>query len=208
MESLKHLFHQQVFTGKREEHYQSTKYPELTSTTFELARSHHCIHCGSKALPVQKTIEDRFNDFVTDYIDAGYRCTCTDAIREMASNLAFTMFDFPRSFKCNFNRIPDKIVTKIMEKKKTFSIDLFSAKGNGEIIAGSSNESFLSKNKDKIKLYVEDSYFHERPLAIFMDIVQSEFDGFMEKEEARREQSLQNLSEKQKLYFKAVKNNE
>jgi hypothetical protein len=167
MTTFSELFHERVFTGKHEDRYQSTKFPELTSSTFKLGRQNFCVHCGAVSLPVQNTIRffnGEFNE--TDYSKAGYRCTCDKAIDEIASNLAYEMSDFDPTLNPNRSslRISDEVTQSALSVFKVINIDIISSTDNGKVTRGFSKEAFLHENKEILSMYATDAYYSDRPL--------------------------------------------
>lgn len=175
--SIKNLFHDRVYTGKHEDMYQSTKYHQLTSSTFMFGSVNYCVHCGKKALPVQEAIREA--GFSTDYIDAGHRCTCDDAMKEMAENLAFVSGNFDEYLNPNKGRMEpsEKVISFVLSNRKRIDNYALSHSCNGKVFKGKSSESFLSVNKDKIETYVEDDYWKNQPLALFLVLVDDAFDS-------------------------------
>lgn len=163
--------------GKKEASYSSTKYTELTSTTFSFMRRYYCIHCGQKASPVQSLIAD-FDDYTTD----AYRCDCDGALNEMATNLAFSIGQFPESLNPQekFPNVTDEILTSIIKRQKSFSMHMFNGK-SGDISQGRSKDKFMTEHKFDINLMNKDSYYSERPLYLFMTKVKEAFKTLNEK---------------------------
>lgn len=139
--SQPHLFCQYHRDGgeNREYRHSSTIFPSLTTTTFRMLGAHYCIHCGDKAWAVQAGIESNMSK---DYSTTGYRCTCDEAMKELAINMAIDVMDCPIAKQVALSHYktprkgtppPSDFLKAIVSKEKDLSVRDLICDSNGTV---------------------------------------------------------------------------
>jgi hypothetical protein len=177
---LKSIFHS---INRNEQSYSSTDNVMLTSTTLRLGSQHYCAHCGEKASPVQAGlcsfayVSVSYHD--RDFETTDHRCYCPEALQEMTDNLALDVLDMKqKSFLTERDDVPEKVLKVLMSAKRISFHDL----KHLSITIGHSDDSFFEANKSEISLFAKDSYFFERPLALFASAVNKQVEALISRQ--------------------------
>lgn len=167
-----------IFTSG--DRYSTSQYTTLISTTFKLFSRTYCIHCGKIAKAVQGGLSNLVNGEGKYYDTTDHRCTCNDAIDEMAENLAACIGGFESDFSENLVISREHYLQIIQSLSNTY----LPLSDNGESRNGLSpkiikssprtTERFLDEaSKHTIKIYLQDDYYKDTPLARFLKMVES-----------------------------------
>ncbi|MCF2902736.1 hypothetical protein L1267_20405 [Pseudoalteromonas sp. OFAV1] len=198
MDQLNSIFNVSTFGSKGEKHYSSTELNSLSSSTFSFGSGHYCLHCGEKAKPIQKEFYQKSHNF-RDYIDAGYRCTCDSAIKEMALLCAHTLLQLtkPKSFKEVDKEIARKTITKHISNN--FNISSLRNSDNFSITVGQCESDFFNED---VKRFMSDSYYNFLPLHEFGKLVKEQAGILREKKQNEYQETMDRIDSRLSLFDK------
>lgn len=190
------------------EHYSSSEQCSLSSTTFNLRYNNYCIHCGSKAKPIQSGLSDW--EHLKHYETTGYRCDCNDAFEEMIECLALSMFH-----KIT-NKLRDTIAFPTFTIKKEIYLALLSKLNEEDLPLNGKDthttiipvitkpeyqdlENFKHDNNHVIKWHLNDKYHANDEIVVFIKRVYARIEELAQSriEEAKKmqEESLKIIAE-------------
>lgn len=179
--SQPHLFceYHRSDSERREYRHSSTTYPLLTTTTFQMLGERYCIHCGDKAFALQAGIESHMGG---NYSTTGYRCTCDDAMKELAVNMAINLMDCPvaKQVALAHYKIPQKgtqppsdFLKAIVNKEKDLRVRDLICDSNGHVYRCEADPDVFTR--EEMKDARSGSQFSDQQLSAFVSSV----DGFV-----------------------------
>lgn len=198
MEQLNSIFNVSSLGSKGKKHYSSTELSSLSSSTFSFDRGHYCLHCGEKAKPIQNEVFRNSHKF-RDYVDAGYRCTCDSAIKEMALLCAHTLLQITKPK--NFKEVDKEIARKTITKHISDNFNIFSLRNsdNFVITEGQCKSDFFNED---VKRCMFDSYYNFLPLYEFGELIKEQAYILKENKQNEHQETMDRIDSRLSLFDK------
>lgn len=176
--------------------YSSTENMQLMSTTFSMAGSHYCIHCGSGARNIQGGLSrhNRYTEF-EHYETTDRRCTCDGAIEEMIENIAVNKLGVETEEK--YVPVPRDVYLKVLSSfddrylPLDGELDKYHMIPSITIASPGSVGRFLKENNQTIKRYMADDFYVDHPLRKLIERVDSKISELRNKHIEQAKQTLE-----------------
>lgn len=153
--------------------YQDTYYPMLYSSIVEVDDIRVCLHCGEDAKYGRDWVETYHGG---TFLNGGYRCTCKDALKEMASRVAYDILNKSDVIYPNATNIPDCTAELLLSNITLKKALLLCNPINPIIVHGSANSAEFLTYANKVLNYKPDTH----PMYEFMKVVTAQLDRLRE----------------------------